>query len=42
MIKTITLDEIVKKLNRRIKLLKLEAEGAEPEVLEDLKVYRIS
>ena len=39
MIKTITLDEIVKKLNRRIKLLKLEAEGAEPEVLEGFKKY---
>jgi FkbM family methyltransferase len=34
---TITLDNILKKNNQRIKLLKLEAEGAEPEILEGCK-----
>lgn len=36
-IKTITLDEIISKINKNIKLIKIEAEGAEPEILEGLK-----
>ncbi len=36
-IETITLDEIIDSINKPIKLIKIEAEGAEPEVLEGLK-----
>lgn len=36
-IQTTTLDEVITKINSRIKLLKIEAEGAEPEILEGLK-----
>ena len=36
-IKTTTLDEIIDKIDKPIKLIKLEAEGAEPEILEGLK-----
>tara|TARA_B100001057_G_C22760486_1_gene915564 strand:+ start:254 stop:1084 length:831 start_codon:yes stop_codon:yes gene_type:complete len=36
-IKTITLDEIISKIDKNIKLIKIEAEGAEPEILEGLK-----
>jgi FkbM family methyltransferase len=35
-VKTITLDEIINKISKNIKLIKIEAEGAEPEVLEGL------
>jgi FkbM family methyltransferase len=35
-IKTTTLNEVIEKINSRIKLLKIEAEGAEPEILEGL------
>ncbi|MDC0532131.1 FkbM family methyltransferase [Candidatus Pelagibacter ubique] len=35
-IDTVTLDELLKNKNKRIKLLKLEAEGAEPEILYGL------
>ena len=35
-IKTTTLNEVIEKINGRIKLLKIEAEGAEPEILEGL------
>ncbi len=34
---TITIDEIIDKISKPIKLIKLEAEGAEPEVLQGLK-----
>tara|TARA_B100000989_G_scaffold181625_1_gene136583 strand:- start:525 stop:1358 length:834 start_codon:yes stop_codon:yes gene_type:complete len=36
-INTITLDEIISKIDKNIKLIKIEAEGAEPEILEGLK-----
>ena len=36
-VETITLDEIIGKIEKPIKLIKLEAEGAEPEVLFGLK-----
>ena len=35
-INTITLDEVINKINKNIKLIKLEAEGAEPEILSGL------
>lgn len=35
-VKTVTLDEVIKKINKKIKLIKIEAEGAEPEVLYGL------
>jgi len=37
-IETITLDEIINKINKPIQLIKLEAEGAEPEILDGLKI----
>ena len=37
-IETITLDEVINKINKPIKLIKLEAEGAEPEILDGLKI----
>ena len=36
-VETITLDDIIDKISRNIKLIKIEAEGAEPEVLQGLK-----
>jgi FkbM family methyltransferase len=36
-IETTTLDEIIDKINKPIKLIKIEAEGAEPEILEGFK-----
>ncbi len=36
-VQSITLDKIISEIGSKIKLLKLEAEGAEPEVLEGLK-----
>jgi FkbM family methyltransferase len=46
-VKTITLDEVIKKINKNIRFIKIEAEGAEPEVLYGLneqinKVHFIS
>jgi FkbM family methyltransferase len=38
-IKTITLDKIIEKIGRKIKLIKVEAEGFEPEILQGLKKY---
>ena len=38
-IQTITLDSIISKIQKKIKLIKIEAEGFEPEVLEGLKKY---
>jgi FkbM family methyltransferase len=38
-VKTITLDEIIDKISNNIKLIKIEAEGAEPEVLEGLSKH---
>ena len=35
-VKTMTLDEVIQKINKKIKLIKIEAEGAEPEVLYGL------
>ncbi len=37
LIKTIKLDDILKKINSPVKFLKIEAEGLEPEILEGLK-----
>jgi FkbM family methyltransferase len=36
-VETITLDDIINKISKNIKLIKIEAEGAEPEILEGLK-----
>lgn len=36
-VETITLDDIIDKISRNIRLIKIEAEGAEPEVLQGLK-----
>ena len=36
-VQTITLDDLIDELKQNIKLIKLEAEGAEPEILEGLK-----
>ncbi len=46
-VKTVTLDKVIKKINKNVKLIKIEAEGAEPEVLYGLneqinKVHFIS
>ena len=38
-IKTTTLDKEIAKINQKIKLIKLEAEGFEPEILKGLKKY---
>ena len=38
-IETITLDNLIDKINKRIKLVKLEAEGSEPEILEGLNKH---
>lgn len=38
-IKTTTLDKEISKINQKIKLLKIEAEGFEPEILQGLKKY---
>ena len=37
LVNTTTLDDIIDKINKPIKLIKIEAEGAEPEILEGLK-----
>ena len=34
---TVTLDDVIDQINKNIKLIKLEAEGSEPEILEGLK-----
>jgi FkbM family methyltransferase len=36
-VQTITLDDLIDELKQNIKLIKLEAEGAEPEILQGLK-----
>ncbi len=38
-INTTTLDEIISKINKKIKIIKIEAEGYEPEILEGLKQF---
>jgi FkbM family methyltransferase len=38
-IETITLDKIIHKIQKKIKLIKVEAEGYEPEILQGLKRY---
>jgi FkbM family methyltransferase len=38
-IETITLDKIIHKIQKKIKLIKVEAEGYEPEILQGLKKY---
>ncbi len=38
-IETVTLDDFIKSINKNVRLLKIEAEGAEPEVLEGLNKY---
>lgn len=38
-ISTITLDQIIENSNSHVKLIKIEAEGSEPEVLEGLRLY---
>ena len=38
-IETITLDNIINKIQKKIKLIKVEAEGYEPEILQGLKKY---
>ena len=38
-IKTISLDNIIDKIKNKIKLIKIEAEGAEPEILYGLKKH---
>ena len=35
-VETLTLDQLIETINKRIKLIKIEAEGAEPEVLQGL------
>ena len=37
-IETITLDSLIDRINKKIKLIKLEAEGSEPEILEGLSI----
>ena len=38
-IDTTTLDEIIEPLNKNVKLIKIEGEGAEPEILEGLNKH---
>tara|TARA_B110000196_G_C21119528_1_gene652420 strand:- start:46 stop:870 length:825 start_codon:yes stop_codon:yes gene_type:complete len=38
-VKSITLDSVIDKIQKKIKLVKLEAEGFEPEILQGLKKY---
>ena len=38
-VQTTTLDEEIKKIQNKIKLIKIEAEGFEPEILEGLSKY---
>ena len=39
-VKCTTLDKILKKINKNVKLLKIDAEGAEPEVLSGLNKFK--
>lgn len=38
-IETITLDQLIDQIDQRVKLIKLEAEGAEPEILQGLQKH---